>query len=109
MGAFPLSKQSIELFDMMTPLGLGENDPARTRRHDGVEIIRRPFSIERIDPHPQAVPILLVRGQEFGDHPPRFGLVRDRHRVLEVEDDDIRRAARRLFHLAGAVARGKQP
>jgi hypothetical protein len=85
--------------------GLGQHDAARTAADNRHEIGKSVRTLDGIDPHPEPMPLLRVRSQEGRNHRSRLGLFTLGHGILEVEEDDIRRAGSRLLHLALAVAR----
>src|SRR5687768_17546158 len=66
-------------------------------------------ALNGIDANPQLRAVLRIRFEKRRDQRARLGLLRLGHRILEIENHDVRIARRRLCHLALAIAWGEQP
>ena len=81
------------------------------------EIILGPLRRQRVDPHHQFAPAVAAGGERGGNPAARFGFLRRRDRVFEIEDESVggerarllQRARIRAGHEERAAARPRRP
>jgi hypothetical protein len=105
--ALDLGHEPVRDLDIVRPMNLGEHHAVDGPLHDGVEVAVAEFRRECVDADIAAsAPRLL---QRFDHDGARRHLLRDRARVLEIEDHGVRIERQRLGNAARMIAGSEQP
>ena len=101
-------KTLLDLLYLGSALDLGQEDGVGRAARDHGEVVRAPGRLERVHAHDELAPAIAAGREGCGDLSARRGLGVGGDRVLEVEDERVRRQRARLLERARVRARHVQ-